>query len=114
MSHWSENTEEAREVLLTKKQELEQLLSDTSADADPVELDQTRVGRLSRMDALQQQEMAKETVRRRQLELQKLGLALGRLSEDEFGYCVQCGDEIDKRRLDLDPAVPICIGCAEK
>ncbi len=113
MSHWSDNEDEARRVLTERKAELLKLLSDSSADSDPVELDQTRVGRLSRMDALQQQAMAKEMQRRRELESKKLDLALERLDEDEFGYCVQCGDRIEPRRLDLDPSVPICVGCAD-
>jgi DnaK suppressor protein len=112
MSHWSDNEDEARRVLTERKAELSLLLSNSSEDSDPVELDQTRVGRLSRMDALQQQEMAKEMLRRRELEMKKLDLALERVEGDEFGYCVQCGDKIEPRRLDLDPSVPICIGCA--
>ena len=113
MSHWSDSEDEARRVLNARKAEINQVLEDSSEDSAPVELDQTRVGRLSRMDALQQQAMAKETLRRRELELKKLDLALERLDEDEFGYCVQCGDKIEPRRLDVDPSVPICVGCAD-
>jgi DnaK suppressor protein len=113
MTHWSDNVDEARRVLNARKAEVNQVLEDSSGDSDPVELDQTRVGRLSRMDALQQQAMAKETLRRRELELKKLDLALARLDDDEYGYCVQCGDKIEPRRLDADPSVPICVGCAD-
>ncbi len=89
-------------------------LGETSAEGRrPVELDQTRVGRLSRMDALQDQAMSLETERRRQLELQRIDSALARLAEGEYGYCVNCGEEIAARRLELDPAVPICVDCAE-
>lgn len=78
-----------------------------------VELDQTRVGRLSRMDALQGQAMAQETERRRKLELQRIDAALDRLDTDEYGYCLKCGDEISVKRLELDPAVTVCIDCAK-
>ena len=85
------------------------------SDADgraTVELDQTRVGRLSRMDALQGQAMAQETARRRQQERQRIVAALRRLDNGEYGACVRCGEEIAGRRLQNDPAVPTCIGCA--
>lgn len=78
----------------------------------PVELDQQMVGRLSRMDALQVQAMAKETSRRRTAELRRVEAALARIGEGEFGYCLECGEEIAVRRLELDPAAPLCITCA--
>ena len=97
---------------MARKQEL-QALAASSADArKPVELDQTSVGRLSRMDAMQGQAMALETEQRRKNELTKIDSALIRLNEDEYGYCLSCGEEISPKRLDLDPAIPTCIDCA--
>lgn len=81
--------------------------------ARPVELDQQRMGRLSRMDALQGQEMARAAERRRDAELRKIAAALARLDAGEYGWCVKCGAELAAERLRLDPAVPICIDCAK-
>ena len=81
--------------------------------AQPVELDQTRVGRLSRMDALQGQEMARAAERRRDIEVRKIDAALARLDSDDYGWCVSCGEEIAAARLALDPVVPVCIDCAQ-
>ncbi|MDH3787318.1 MAG: TraR/DksA C4-type zinc finger protein, partial [Xanthomonadales bacterium] len=78
-----------------------------------IELDQTRVGRLSRMDALQAQAMSKETGRRRRQKLLQIEAALRRIEHDEYGYCQECGDEIAPARLNVDPAVSLCIRCAE-
>ena len=93
-------------------------LTDRSASAreagGTVELDQTRVGRLSRMDALQGQAMAQETARRREVELKRIAAALKRLDEGEYGYCVRCGDMVEPARLTLDPAVPTCVTCAAR
>jgi DnaK suppressor protein len=101
-----------RERLLARQQEL-QALAASSADArKPVELDQTSVGRLSRMDAMQGQAMALETEQRRKNELTKIDSALIRMNEDEYGYCLSCGEEISPKRLDLDPAIATCIDCA--
>ena len=77
-----------------------------------VELDQTSVGRLSRMDAMQGQAMAKATSARRAARRQRIAAALRRMDEGEFGYCANCGEEIAPARLDLDPTVPGCIACA--
>ena len=98
---------------LRRRQGELQALSDSARESRaPVELDQTKVGRLSRMDALQNQAMAQEAERRRRLEGQRIAAALQRLEDGEYGYCVACGEAIVPARLDLDPAVPTCIGCA--
>jgi len=77
-----------------------------------VTLDQQSVGRLSRMDAMQQQAMARATqVRRDQLQT-RIVAALARIDEGEYGYCLQCGEDIAERRLELNPTVVTCISCA--
>ncbi|MBE0413273.1 TraR/DksA family transcriptional regulator [Yoonia sp.] len=76
-----------------------------------VELDQQAVGRLSRMDALQNQAMAQATARRRAVERQRIMAALDRLESGEYGYCTECGDEIAPARLATDPAIPRCGAC---
>lgn len=80
----------------------------------PVELDQSRVGRLSRMDALQQQAMAQATSRRAEIELQRIEQALARLRSGEYGYCAKCEEEIAAARLQVDPATLLCIDCARR
>ncbi|MDJ0827177.1 MAG: TraR/DksA family transcriptional regulator [Rhodobacter sp.] len=77
-----------------------------------VELDQQSVGRLSRMDALQQQAMAKATQARRGQARSRIEAALARIDDGDFGYCAECGEDIAPKRLDLDPAVPTCVNCA--
>jgi DnaK suppressor protein len=88
--------------------------AETSAGRDPVALDQQSVGRHSRMDAMQVQEMAKETERRRRTRLSVIEAALARMAADDYGFCVSCDEEISAKRLVLDPAVATCIDCAHK
>jgi len=102
----------ARSALDAARQRILAEAEQGAAATQPVELDQTRVGRLSRMDALQGREMARAAERRRDGELRKIDAALARLDSGDYGWCVRCGDEIAAERLELDPAVPICIGCA--
>ncbi len=100
--------------LLQLQQQLQGLQETSEAAAGVVELDQTSVGRLSRMDALQGQAMSKETGRRRQLELQKIAAALRRVENGEYGDCLSCDEPIAPKRLALDPAATLCIDCANK
>jgi DnaK suppressor protein len=79
----------------------------------PVELDQQAVGRLSRMDALQNQEMHLEQERRRAVELERIESTLKRMDEDKYGHCHNCGGLIEKKRLEFDPTTPLCIDCAD-
>lgn len=102
------------EILLENlKRELEGLNSDSSNSRETVELDQSRVGRLSRMDALQGQAMNNAIAARRGNKLLAIEAALKRLRQEEFGYCVKCGDEIALKRLELDPTVALCMGCSK-
>ena len=84
----------------------------TAADRAPVELDQQSVGRLSRRDALQVQAMALEQSRRRATELRRIEAALGRIASGDYGFCLECGEEIPEKRLRLDPTAPFCVDCA--
>ena len=84
----------------------------TEDDRKPVELDQSQVGRLSRMDAMQVHEMALEQERRREIELHKIDAALERIKAGEYGFCTYCGEDISPKRLEFDPAAPLCVDCA--
>ncbi|MGM0415925.1 MAG: TraR/DksA family transcriptional regulator [Thermodesulfobacteriota bacterium] len=77
-----------------------------------VELDQSRVGRLSRMDAMQQQAMAHASARRSELEVQRIRTALQRIKSGDYGICSKCEEEIAEGRLSVDPATLLCIDCA--
>jgi DnaK suppressor protein len=84
-------------ALEAKREQVQNRLKQAASDTAPVALDQSQQGRLSRMDAMQQQAMAAETLRRRQR---------------EYGYCLNCGEPIGDARLALDPATPFCISHA--
>lgn len=87
--------------------------SDLSAQArEPVNLDQQSIGRLSRMDALQQQAMAEAQERARKRDLTRIEQAMRRLEDDEYGYCADCGEEIPDARLAIDPMAERCVRCA--
>lgn len=103
-----------RKKLLTVRAELESVADSVDEATGVVELDQSKVGRLSRMDAIQGQAMAQASKERREQQLRLIDAALERLDEDEFGLCQECGGSIDPRRLEADPTVLLCIDCASR
>ena len=108
------NREKYRDLI---KRQLADLALQEKAVADStatVELDQSRVGRLSRMDALQTQAIQKDSQRRIKEKIKQLSIASARVKSEDFGYCDECGELIAEARLELNPAVTLCIGCAEK
>lgn len=105
--------DEIRQRLLAMKSDLEALSEISEESRATVMLDQQAVGRLSRMDALQGQAMAQASERQRRADIQRIGAALKRLDDGDYGCCVDCGDEIAEKRLDVDPAAAFCIRCAK-
>ena len=101
-----------REALSAEKAALLNSSETTASKRTPVTLDQQSVGRLSRMDALQGQAMAQAEEVRRQQRLRLIDAALKRIDDEEYGYCVSCGDDIPAKRLHFDPAAARCIECA--
>lgn len=102
-----------RQRLLTAREQL-LALADTRRDAQStVELDQTCTGRLSRMDALQGQAMARANQQRVEVQLRRIEAALRRCDDGSYGDCLNCDEPIDPRRLEVDPATPLCITCMQ-
>ncbi len=107
-------TEKFKSELIDKRAELLALRDLSSESRSTVTLDQQSVGRLSRMDAIQGQAMAQEAERRRAFDIRRIEAALARIESGDFGYCIQCEEEIAKKRLEIDPAASLCINCAGK
>ena len=94
------------------KTELIALSAGAKDDRKPVELDQQSVGRLSRLDSMQVQAMMMAADPRRAKEMRRIDAALKRLDDGEYGWCVECGEAIEPKRLEADPAAPRCTQCA--
>ena len=103
-----------RDKLLNLRDELRGLAATGDEAAAVVELDQSKVGRLSRVDAMQAQAMAQATANRRALKLRRIQTALERIDAGEYGRCQNCDEEIPLKRLEVDPAALHCIRCAHE
>ena len=98
--------------LIALQAELQGLVASSAESVQVVELDQAKVGRLSRMDAMQAQAMAKASSQRREQTLKQISAALTRIDNEEFGYCRDCEELIPVKRLEFDPASTRCVDCA--
>ena len=90
--------------------ELADLLEISREGTQTVELDQP-IGRLTRMDAIQQQKMAQASRGGHQIRARQVDAAIKALVEGEYGYCRQCEEAIGYRRLKAKPETPFCLGC---
>lgn len=108
----SDRLKEFERQLLELRTEIEALAEMRKEAGSTVELDQTRTGRLSRMDALQGQAMAKAGQARAELELKRITAALARIRDGSYGECLECGEVIAEKRLEANPTVTLCIRCA--
>ncbi len=104
--------EEYRALLIEMRESLAAMDASTKEDGAPVELDQQRMGRLSRMDDMQAQAMALALSRRRDIQLQRIAGALERMEAGTYGVCLSCKEAIPDARMAFDPTAFWCAGCA--
>ena len=83
----------------------------SSAEREAVAPDKA-IGRLSRLDAMQMQEVAKDAQRRREERLHLLEAAQDRMDDGEYGTCEACREEIPFERLEAQPEALRCGRCA--
>ena len=112
MSFSKSELEELKAKLLELENTLPQDIETAKESAKPVELDQTAYGRVSRIDAIQQQQMQKAAVERLQLRLKQVKTAISKLDSDLFGCCIKCEEPISIKRLQARPESVHCINCA--
>ena len=106
-----EQRDELARDLTRLKGELEESLASRAEQSKPVELDKAAIGRVSRMDAIQQQNVAKATRRNNQVRLELVRQALGALRDGEYGLCRRCDEPIGFKRLKVRPEAAFCVRC---
>ena len=87
---------------------------DAGEKADVPIAPDSSLGRLTRVDALQGQQMAAALIQRNREELSRVDRALSRMSSGDYGTCARCGEEIAEARLNAAPDALLCLACAER
>jgi DnaK suppressor protein len=106
-----EDLQHYHRVLTTLRRELAATLEASRENTVPVSPD-AAIGRLSRQDAMQSQQMALELQRRSQQRLAQIDAALKPIVEGTFGFCLRCEEEIGAARLKVKPEAHLCVRCA--
>ena len=104
---------ELQNRLMALREELTALLESTREGSRPVSLDEP-IGRLTRMDAMQQQSMSTANRSRAALRLRQVEQALGLARKGDYGICRRCEDPIGYARLSARPESPYCINCQDE
>lgn len=106
--------EEQIELEIRARKDLEDLREKaTSEEVDPqaVAVD-VAIGRLSRLDSMQMEEVRKDATRRRNQRIHELQQALRRMDEGDYGVCASCQEWISYARLEQKPEADLCGDCA--
>ena len=108
----AEQLEELRFDLTEERARLVEFLKISKDDAKPVDLGEP-IGRLTRMDAIQQQQMTKANRAASERKLRQIESALEALGKDEYGYCRSCEEPVGYPRLKARPESPFCLECQD-
>lgn len=111
MGSLREDPAAARRALNEKQAEVAGLLETGEEPDAPGANDKDSV---AGVETLQQQAVVQDVERRRRQELARIDAALARVEAGEYGWCMVCGEPIPEARLELDPAVALCVGCAAR
>ena len=107
----AQQVESLGERLLSTRDSLQQQLADEGEQTQPVALDQQSIGRVSRVDAIQQQQVAVAGRQQLTLTLRQVMTALARIESGDYGYCTRCDEPSGFQRLNAQPQAPLCLRC---
>ena len=72
------------------------------------------LGRISRMDAINNKSVVEASLRNKKSKLTKLNVAISKVDEKDFGYCQMCKNQIQPMRLMFMPESSRCVRCAAR
>jgi len=104
---------ELEATLRMQQEEMKATHDDANEVSQPVEPD-SAIGRISRVDAIQMQQMAQANRRTTMRRLEQTKAALQRVSAEVYGECAECGGDIGYPRLKARPEAPFCLDCQSR
>ena len=102
---------QVKELLHKKKAKLEKDISELE-ESTRAEAPDSAIGRVSRMDSINNRSVNEATLRKKKLQLLKIGEALKTVDTPGFGLCMRCGKHIPVQRILLMPESKVCVECA--
>ncbi len=110
-------TDETRKELEIKikalivKSELD--IFDMEQNSKPISPENS-IGRISRMDAINNKSVVEAALRNKRQKLGKLKVALANIDKQGFGICMQCKNPIQPARIMFMPESSRCVHCAAR
>ncbi len=106
-----EQREEIKAIILEQITKTEEAITQYEDMSQPI-APENSIGRVSRMDAINNKSVAEAALRQAKRKLKKLQLALSKIDDPKFGICVRCKKDIPPKRLILMPESQYCVNCA--
>jgi len=109
------NKEEKQDIkkrILEELKKTEELILDYKESTKPIS-PENAIGRVSRMDAINNKSVVEAALRKAEEKLNKLKLVLDRVNDADFGLCMRCGNPIPIGRILLMPQSRNCVRCAQ-
>lgn len=106
-----EQREEIKAIILEQITKTEDAITQYEDMSQPI-APENSIGRVSRMDAINNKSVAEAALRQAKRKLKKLQLALSKIDDPKFGICVRCKKDIPPKRLILMPESQYCVNCA--
>lgn len=107
----NEQRAEIKSIILKQITKTEEAITQYEDMSQPV-APENSIGRLSRMDAINNKSVAESALRQAKRKLKKLQLALSKIGDPKFGICIRCKRDIPPKRLILMPESQYCVSCA--
>ena len=104
--------EDIKNKLLSEIQKTERQIVEYKEMTKPVAPD-VAIGRISRMDAINNQAVTKASLRQAENKLMKLNIVLSKIGDKDFGLCLSCRKPIPLGRILIRPESMHCVSCAK-
>jgi len=101
------------EIILADIEKLNKKITELKDFTEPISPDNA-IGRVSRMDAINNKSIFDASMRNSQERLNQLKEILKHTNNDDFGICIKCRQSIPFERLKIRPEIRLCANCLEK
>jgi len=102
-----------KEKIVTEIKKLQVKIDELKEATKPIAPD-VAIGRISRMDAINNKSVNEAALRTAEAKLNKLEMALDKVDDPKFGICIRCGQQIPEGRLLIMPESIKCVNCAQR
>ncbi len=105
------DTTNIREKIKEEISKTEILIREYAETTKPISPD-VAIGRISRMDAINNRSVAEAALRQCEVKLKKLKHVQSQLDSKDFGLCMKCRKSIPLGRILIRPESIYCVNCA--